>query len=249
MIPLAVTKHRQHNAFCDRHAISVVGSGNTRVHQHHAIAEGTQPQASTSIAKVLPGRRINRQSGPASNLKLLGRRSREMRASLRGAASIATVVGVSSVVILAGGEAAAGSADWIDWNEANFLGPCQGDCGVSLSGGRQNTTGLAQIMLIQYPVPPWERHWGDAGIVDGEFSRRLVTFWHALDIEPQTGIGKRFGDMQAVEFWGAIAFRYCFSVEQLCQDDSCNFGGYQSGDTSRDGRAREPPPSTPDRYF
>jgi hypothetical protein len=67
---------------------------------------------------------------------------------------------------------------------------------------------MTRIMLIHDPVPPWEWHWGDAGIIDGEFSRRLVTFWHALDIEPQIGIGKRFGDMQAVEFWGAVAFRW-----------------------------------------
>ena len=49
---------------------------------------------------------------------------------------------------------------------------------------------------------------GSQRIVDGEFSRRLVTFWHALDIDPQIGIGKCFGDMQAVEFWGAVAFRW-----------------------------------------
>ena len=67
---------------------------------------------------------------------------------------------------------------------------------------------MTRIMLIHNPVPPWKWHWGDAGIVDGEFSRRLVTFWHSLDIEPQIGIGKRFGDMQAVEFWGAVAFRW-----------------------------------------
>jgi hypothetical protein len=35
-----------------------------------------------------------------------------------------------------------------------------------------------------------------------------VTFWNALDIEPEIGIGKRFGDMQAGEFWGALAFRW-----------------------------------------
>lgn len=104
------------------------------------------------------------------------------------------------------GEAA--PRDWIDWNGADFFGPCQGDCSVTLSGGRQITTAMTRIMLIHNAVPPWQWHWGDAGIVDGEFSRRLVTFWHALDIEPQLGIGKRFGDMQAVEFWGALAFRW-----------------------------------------
>jgi hypothetical protein len=142
----------------------------------------------------------------------------------RRAVSIAAIV-MSTVMILAG-RAVAGSPDWIDWNGPNFFAPCQGDCSVSLSGGRQITTAMTRIMLIHNPVPPWKWHWGDAGIVDGEFSRRLVTFWHALDIEPQLGIGKRFGDMQAVEFWGAVAFPLdCFSVEQLCQDDNSHFGG------------------------
>jgi hypothetical protein len=67
---------------------------------------------------------------------------------------------------------------------------------------------MTRIMLIDNPVPPWQWHWGDAGIVTGEFSRRLATFWDVLDIEPQFGIGKRFGDMQAAEFWGAFTFRW-----------------------------------------
>jgi hypothetical protein len=89
--------------------------------------------------------------------------------------------------------------DWIDWNGPNFFGPCQGDCSVSLLGGRQITTAMTRIMLIHNPVPPSEWHQGDAGIVAGAFSRRLMTFWNALNIEPQIGIAKRVGDMQAVE--------------------------------------------------
>ena len=112
------------------------------------------------------------------------------------------------LLILASREAAAELPDWIDWNGANFFGRCQGDCSVSLSGGRQITTAMARIMLINNPVSPWEWHWGNAGIIAGAFSRRLVTFWHALDIEPQIGIAKRVGDMQAVEFWGAVTFRW-----------------------------------------
>ena len=118
------------------------------------------------------------------------------------------MVVMSWVVILASRGAAAGPPDWIDWNGENFFESCQSDCSVSLSGGRQITTAMTRIMLIHNPVPAWEWHWGNAGIINGEFSRRLVTFWHALDIEPQIGIGKRFGDMQAVEFWGAVAFRW-----------------------------------------
>jgi hypothetical protein len=122
-------------------------------------------------------------------------------------ASIAAAV-MLSVVMFVSREATAGSPDWIDWNGQNFLGPCQGDCGVSFSAGRQIATSMTRIMLINNPVPPWQWRWGDAGIVDGQFSRRLVTFWHALDFEAQIGVGKRFGDMKAAEFWGTLAARW-----------------------------------------
>jgi hypothetical protein len=115
---------------------------------------------------------------------------------------------VPLIIVLVGQGAAAGSPDWIDWNGESFTSPCQNDCSFSLSGGRQITTAMTRIMLIHNAVPPWQWHWGDAGIIDGEFARRLVTFWHALDIEPQIGAGKRFGDMHAGEFWGAVAFRW-----------------------------------------
>ena len=129
--------------------------------------------------------------------------SRRMRARFPRAASIG--VFMFSLVMLTDRETAADSPDWIDWNGANFFEPCQDDCDVSLSGGRQISMSMIRIMLAHNPVPPWQWTWGDAGIVDGEFSWRLATFWHALDLEPRVGFGKRFGDMQAAEFWGAVA--------------------------------------------
>ena len=38
--------------------------------------------------------------------------------------------------------------------------------------------------------------------------KRKVRLLPGRAFEPQIGIGKRFGDMQAVEFWGAVAFRW-----------------------------------------
>ncbi len=65
---------------------------------------------------------------------------------------------------------------------------------------------MTRVMLLRRPL--WNWQWGDAGLVAGQFSRRLLTLWNALNIEPQLGIGKRFGDMRAVEFWGAVAVRW-----------------------------------------
>jgi hypothetical protein len=99
-----------------------------------------------------------------------------MQASFLRAAHITVIM--FSVVMLASREAAAGLPDWIDWNGANFLEPFQSDRSVSLSARRQiadrhvddpdhadQPSGSALGMAL-----------GDAGIVDGQFSRRLVTF-------------------------------------------------------------------------
>jgi hypothetical protein len=108
----------------------------------------------------------------------------------------------------ASGPTQSGGADWLDWNGPDFFGPCHDDCSVTVFGGRQITTAMTRIMLIHNPAPIWNWHWGDAGIIGGEFSRRLVTFWDVLNIEPEFGVAKRLGDMQAAEFWGALVFRW-----------------------------------------
>jgi hypothetical protein len=58
------------------------------------------------------------------------------------------------------------------------------------------------------PTFAWQWHWRDTYIVAGSFSRRLVTFWNALSIEPEFGVAKRFDKMRAAEFWAAFNFRW-----------------------------------------
>jgi hypothetical protein len=98
---------------------------------------------------------------------------------------------------------------WIDWNGDNFFGPCRGDCALSLYGGKEVTTGMLRIFALKSPpVPVWKWHWRNSEVVAGTFSRRLVTFWNALSLEPEFGVGQRFGEMHATEFWGAITIRW-----------------------------------------
>ena len=47
-------------------------------------------------------------------------------------------------------------------------------------------------------------------IVRGKLVRRLVTLFKVIDIEPELGIGKRFGNVRAVEIWGALYFRWTY---------------------------------------
>jgi hypothetical protein len=98
---------------------------------------------------------------------------------------------------------------WIDWNGANFFGPCRGDCAISIYGGKEVTTGMTRIFYVEEPhSPPWEWRWRNSYLVAATFSRRLVSFFDALSIEPELGIGQRFGQLHATEFWGALTFRW-----------------------------------------
>jgi hypothetical protein len=102
-------------------------------------------------------------------------------------------------------------AGWIDWNGDNFFGPCRGDCAFSLYGGKEVTSSMERMFFVKYPpLPPWKWRWGKSEVVAGAFSRRLVTFWNALSLEPEVGVGQRFGDMHATEFWGALNIRWSY---------------------------------------
>jgi hypothetical protein len=96
----------------------------------------------------------------------------------------------------------------IVWND-NFFGPCRGDCAISVYGGGEVTTSMERIFFLKYPPRPiWTWHWRNSGIIAGTFSRQLVSLWGSVSIEPEFGIGQRFGDMRATESWAALAFRW-----------------------------------------
>jgi hypothetical protein len=98
---------------------------------------------------------------------------------------------------------------WVDWNGDNFFGPCRGDCAISLYGGKEVTTSMERIFFIKYPaklLPDW--NWRGTYLAAGTFSRRLVTFMDVLSLEPEFGVGQRFGQMHATEFWGALNIRW-----------------------------------------
>lgn len=124
------------------------------------------------------------------------------------AAAILAVAGLACGAAHADSATAAG-AGWIDWNGDNFFRPCHGDCAFSLYGGGEVTTSMLRIFFLKMPPAlPGTWHWGHSAIGAATFSRRLVTFWDALSLEPEFGVGQRFGDMHATEFWGALDFRW-----------------------------------------
>lgn len=50
--------------------------------------------------------------------------------------------------------------------------------------------------------------YGNSSLLSVPFSRRLLTIWDIIDIEPEVGFGKRFGDMHAEQVWAAVYFRW-----------------------------------------
>ncbi|MGK6317088.1 hypothetical protein [Neorhizobium sp. DT-125] len=53
----------------------------------------------------------------------------------------------------------------------------------------------------------WE--YGDSTFLGLAASRTVASLWHErITIEPEIGFGKRFGDMDEYEAWGAVFFRY-----------------------------------------
>lgn len=99
------------------------------------------------------------------------------------------------------------AAPSVTWYTGSFFGRCDGECAVSLFGGWQVLTPMRDI-FVENPSLPWEWHWGKAQLVGAAVSRRLLTLWHALNIEPEAGLARRFGSMHTDEAWLALYFRW-----------------------------------------
>jgi len=101
----------------------------------------------------------------------------------------------------------ASASEWIDWRWRSLDQPCNGDCGVAVYGGPLVDTAMTRIFLTK-GIPPWGWDYGKGGIVAGTASRKLVTLFGVFDLEPEIGVGQRFGSMRETELWAAIYVRF-----------------------------------------
>lgn len=93
---------------------------------------------------------------------------------------------------------------------ATFHSPftaCARDCAVSVFGGRQVTTAMADIYL-KGDVLPSNWRYGKSYFAGAAVSRPLVTFGEAAQIDGEFGAGRRFGAMKEGEAWGALYVRW-----------------------------------------
>jgi hypothetical protein len=97
---------------------------------------------------------------------------------------------------------------WFASNTHAFFGPCAGDCGAAVYGGREITTPMSSVFLIHNPTAPWNVETGDAGVTAAVLSRRFATLLGALDLAAEVGVDRRLGDMHATTGWLAVDFRW-----------------------------------------
>lgn len=94
------------------------------------------------------------------------------------------------------------------WLESFPLGgPCAGQCGVALYAGRYVEDSMSKV-LLRAPEFPHTWDYGDSGLVGFAVSRRVARAWGRIDLEPELGLARRFGDQDEAEAWAAVFLRY-----------------------------------------
>ena len=89
----------------------------------------------------------------------------------------------------------------------DLLSPCSGDCQLTAAFGRYVETSMSSI-FFDPKWAPWDWTYGDINFASLTFGRKLADFGHYISFEPEVGVGKRFGDADEFEFWGALYIRW-----------------------------------------
>jgi len=100
-----------------------------------------------------------------------------------------------------------GAPDW-SLKLFNPVNSCEGDCYFSFYAGRYLKSEMTNAFGVQKFEPPNRWRYGDSGIVTATVGRPLYAFGKFIRAEVEFGVGKRFGDLTALEGWGAIYFRW-----------------------------------------
>lgn len=121
----------------------------------------------------------------------------------RTALALASIVAASVIFPVC-----ARAEDWLDWQWYGITGPCDQKCAVMVFGGRFVETSMTDIFL-KGDLSPFNWDYGDSGFIGVTASRTVASIWQErFTIEPEIGIGKRFGAMDEYETWAAVFLRY-----------------------------------------
>ena len=89
----------------------------------------------------------------------------------------------------------------------DLLSPCSGDCQVTAAFGRYVDTAMSDI-FFDPNLAPWDWTYGDIHFASLTFGRKVADYGHYVSFEPEVGVGKRFGDADEIEIWGALYLRW-----------------------------------------
>ena len=93
------------------------------------------------------------------------------------------------------------------WRSYDIRSPCSGDCLATAAFGRYVETSMTNI-FFELELVPWEWDYGDINFASLTLGRKLADYGRFISIEPEVGLGKRFGDADEYEFWGALYLRW-----------------------------------------
>lgn len=88
-----------------------------------------------------------------------------------------------------------------------LFAPCASDCAVAVYAGHYVEDSLNDI-LFNEPAFPTDWEFSHDGIVAAAVSREWLNYRERFYLEPEFGIGQRFGEQDETEIWGAIFLRY-----------------------------------------
>jgi hypothetical protein len=95
------------------------------------------------------------------------------------------------------------------WSPTSLIAPCKGDCAVSIYGGTYVENSMAEVLVTRPEFPASWDYATDDHLIATAFSREAGWLWDRhVSLEPEVGIGQRFGRQKATEVWGALFVRY-----------------------------------------
>ena len=89
------------------------------------------------------------------------------------------------------------------WTPAALFAPCRGDCGVAVYGGPYVDDSLTDLVTDPQSPATWD--YRNDFLLAAAISREAAQFGH-LHLEPELGLGQRFGQQHETEVWAALFF-------------------------------------------
>lgn len=109
------------------------------------------------------------------------------------------------MLVLLGVAAPAQAQEWITWRPLS--GSCAGDCATALYAGWYVDESMTELFITE-PKTPFQWTFAGDHLVATTLSRRIATLWGRVDVEPEIGLGQRWGDQDETEVWGAAFLRW-----------------------------------------